>query len=229
MDGFDSFGLDAYLFEHDVHLLILGTLSAAERMLSQQVDKELAEIKAAVEKYGGNQRLDDDWVDTLSTHSEQLRFLRNNGLVALVSHLYRAMRDMATAANNFVENAGPDNYRKGSFGKKGEWALLLNEYEERFKIVFKSESPLNFLRPMVDARNCIVHDGGKPYRINDDLSLDESPAATFPSYVKGEGWSAEVEVSQELLEQNIVESAALVRFLAQRLGALENAREANRD
>jgi hypothetical protein len=222
LEGWDTYGLDADLFEQDAHILILNTLHAAEHTLSSNVDKTVADIKAGIAKYGGNQRFDDDYVDALSTYSEQIRFLRNNALVALVSRLQITVRKMADSATTFVPREKLDEYRKGRFGKKGEWPLLLNEFEKRFGIDFYSEAGLvDFITPLVAARNRIVHHGGEPFNMADDGTLIESTADGYREYVKGEGFNATVEVSEELLERTVAESARLVQFLAQRLRSLE--------
>lgn len=222
LEQFDSFGLNAYLFERDAHLLVLATLGAAEQMLSAQVDKEIAEIKVAVEKYGGSQRLDDNYVDALSTYTDQMRFLRNNALVALTSMLYTALREMADAAQWFAPGQGTDFYRNGSFGKKGEYPLILNEYEARFKVNFKEKDELvTFIGPMIEARNRIVHHGGKPYVEKEGGIVEETSAASFTEYVQGNGISAEIEVTDELLESDVKASVKLVRFLAEKLRVLE--------
>lgn len=169
-------------------------LGAGEAKLSLNVDNESADVKAAIEKYGPSERLSDDYVDTPQTHSEQIRFLHNSALVSLVSRLCEALRNMADHATLVVRRGGTPQYRNGKFGKKGDFIELFNEYHSRSGMFDSDTTPIDFVGPMVAARNRIAHHGSRAYKMNAGL-VDETSANHFKQYVKGSGWEAVVEVT----------------------------------
>jgi hypothetical protein len=216
----DIFEMELKHFEHDVHILIQGTLFAGLEKLSQQTDAQLAEILALSTRPRMNhERLSDVHVDTLATYGSQTTFLRNQALVALTSRLFMALRDMAKHALTF----SPRNPEKnGRYPGKSEWNRLWREYEERFRFDFKQEANrIAFIKPMVEARDRVVHHGAEANPIGDDGVLNTSFSDSNPQYVHGEGNAAEVRVSEELLRQNVQDSVELVRWISQRLRQME--------
>jgi hypothetical protein len=116
---------------------------------------------------------------------------------------------------------------------KSEFLRLWAEYGARFSIDFKAQANKTaFVEPMVRVRNQIVHEGAEADTWNATLeSLREGRAPTFdtafsrayPHFVTGEGWDAEVVVSQEQLESMCDDSVALARWLATELDAQDQA------
>src|SRR6267142_1500269 len=198
----DIFQMEFEQFESDVHILILGVTYAALEKLSEDADKQLAEIEAHITNAKVNQeRLVDEHTDTLAEHDSQTTFLMNLALVALSSRLFMALRDMAKQALLFSPR------QNGRYSGDGEWDRLSHEYKERFGFDFMRE----FVEPMVLARNQIVHDVGAA-----NLHSD-----SYRAYVRGEGNTAEVGVSQELLSRTVKDSVELVRWVSQRLRKTE--------
>jgi hypothetical protein len=78
--SFDSYGDEAHAFEREVYLLILNTLNAGLAHLSAVADRELADIKAALDKTTDDE-IENHFVDehtgVMSEFGEQARFLRN--------------------------------------------------------------------------------------------------------------------------------------------------------
>ena len=205
---FDSFRVESENFERDVHLLILGTLHAAKTYLSEELAAELAKIEKTLDKTrGGHQEyLADRHAELHWYYCDQERFVRNMAVVALASRLTHALREMARSAETF----SPRKKKYGG-GDKQQFQRLSIEYAERFGIDFSSNTDLiDFIEPMREVRNQIVHDGGQanPFKPLDVCSLDMSIddmvdrefSTKYPQFVSGEGPNAEVNVSQERLE-----------------------------
>ncbi|MCU1284163.1 MAG: hypothetical protein JWO13_513 [Acidobacteriales bacterium] len=216
LEDYDPFGLELSLFERDVHLLVLGTFGAAIAKLSEETDRNVAEIESLVKKYGGSSRLDDEYVETLSTHSDQTKFLRNNALVALVSRLQAAFLWMVRDARVFVTPPAPRN-RTDRFKDKGEWGSILNNIEQRFGIDFPA-TITDFLWPMVAARNRIVHHGADPYERRPDGTPDLNSASAFLEYVSAQG---EIDFGSAKLDLNAKAAVSLVRFAATEFRSLQ--------
>lgn len=210
-------------FQWDVHILIKGTLHAGIRFLDSEAKIELAKIEEWMKKPSSDeyqQHLVDEHVDVLATNDVQERFLRNMALVALASRLTHSLRTMARSAETFSP-------RKKRYGQKSmsEFTRLWVEYKERFGIDFDDKaSRIAFVEPMREVRNQIVHDGSEANTIkpldeiddrgSDSSVLDSRFSKKYPEYVRGEGIGAEVSVSQELLDKNIMASIELVGWLA---------------
>jgi hypothetical protein len=215
---FDGYAEEARRFEWDTNIQIIGTMNAGVQMLSQEVDKDLA----AIDKHLSNsepqwERLTDERVDVLSMYGEQMRFLRNSALVSLTSRLLQALRRMAQSAVWFSPRA-KGRYNDGRFGSKNEFKRLWNELEERFAFDMVANAALiDFLEPMVMARNQIVHEGSQVNVLKDDLTVDTSFSDAYPDYVSGTGLYVEVEAKEELLEKNFEAANNLVKWLAARL------------
>ena len=223
-------------FKWDVHILIEGTLEASIRYLDTEARTELGRIEEAIKKPLDDEyreHLVDEHVDVLATNSGQERFLRNMALVALASRLAHALRAMARSAELFSKR------REGRYGtnKASEFERLWAEYFERFGINVENSGRIAFVKSMVEVRNQIVHAGGeantwKPldkidWNTGDEGYLKTDFSKQYPEYVSGTGTSAEVSVSEELLDQNIKASIELVGWLAGELRSKELARTKN--
>jgi hypothetical protein len=228
-EHFDTYSLEAQIFEADVHLLIRNTLHAALEHLGTQEQKDLTAIEAALSRATDGevqQHLVDEHVDLLAQSLSQERFLRNMALVALSTLLTHALRKMARMAEHFCPSTHDYNGRS-------EFARLWTEYTERFSIDFKANAErIAFVESMRQVRNQIVHEGAEAHRWNtstlDSLrrgeeSVDTSFSQACPKFVTGEGWDAEVVVSHEQLDAMCHASIALVRWLATELDAQDRA------
>jgi hypothetical protein len=169
------------------------------------------------------EHLVDEHVDVLEQITSQERFLRNMALVALASRLMHALRKMARSAETFSP-------RKKRYGNKhmSEFGRLWIEYTERFDIDFvRNAERIAFVEPLRRVRNQIVHEGSEANTLKtiDDVDLDAgetgyldtSFSEAFPEYVAANGVGAEVSVSEELLDKNVIAAIELVGWLAGKL------------
>jgi hypothetical protein len=221
LSNMDFYGDEYRQFQRDVHLLILGTLEASIRYLDSQTRTELVKIEDVMKQPLDDeyqQHLVDEHVDVLSTNSDQERFVRNMALVALSSRLTHALRTMARSAQSFSK-------RKDRYAGKDEYKKLWREYTERFQINFGANAKrIKFVETMRRVRNQIVHEGAEANTAKplDKIDLNSGDAGLvdmkfskkYPEYVSGGGSTAEVNVSQEQLEEAIKRSAELVGWLA---------------
>jgi hypothetical protein len=213
-------------FQWDVHILIEGTLHAGIRYLDTESREELGKLEEWMKKPIGNEaheHLVDEHVDVLSRNYDQERFLRNMALVALATRLTHSLPQMARSAETF----SPRKKRYGK-GNQSEFNRLWLEYAERFNIDFNLNADrIAFVEPMRVVRNQIVHDGAEANTLKpfDEITLnngkleylDKRFSESYPEYVSGEEMSAEVNVSEELLEKNINAAIELVGWLAAEL------------
>jgi len=233
----DSFHWDVEYFERDVHILILGTLHAASTYLSDELKEDLAKLDTALESATGHyaEHLDGVRLEVMEYHYDQQRFLRNMGVVSLSSRLTHALNQMAIHAESFSP-------RKKAYPGKSEYERFWSEYKERFGLDFDAHAEfIAFVKPMVDVRNRIIHDGGQANRLKtmeestsgDTLSfeknLDRWFSNQYPQFVEGEGRSAEVKVSQEQLEDMLDQACKLVRWLAAEMRERQLAHAAAQD
>jgi hypothetical protein len=228
---FDFYESEYQQFQWDIHILIEGTLDASVEYLGTRVKSDLAQIEGALDKAyddDHHQYLIDEHVDVVETISSQERFLRNMALVALASRLTHALHDMARSAESFSS-------RKKRYGdsKKGEFAQLWAEYQERFGIDLEGEHKerIAFVETMRVVRNQIVHNGGEAnkYKFMDEINMDNGDAGftdmsfseKYPAYVSGSGIGAEVSVSKEQLQSMIEASVNLIGWLSKDLRSRE--------
>jgi len=221
---FEIYPLEADSFEADVRVLIQNTLRGALDQLSGAARAELTAIETALKKTTDDEAQDhlvDEHVDVLAQGLSQQRFLRNMALVALASRLTHALRRMARTAEHFRP-------RKKSYGRDSEFEQLWREYTDRFSIDFSANAPrIAFVEPMRKVRNRIVHDGAEANGWNSSTIeslqrgegpiLDTSFSEAYPEFVAGEGWDAEVVVSQEQIDSMCDAAVAVVRWLATEL------------
>jgi hypothetical protein len=155
----DQFHSEYLSFEKEIHILILGTLGAANKRLEVEFDEDTAKITAGLDEstIRGSERLTDDLTELDWFLHDQQRFLLNMAVVGLASRLTHALRQMARAAETF----SPRKKRYGSDGKdNSEFGRLWVEFRERFAIDVKADpNRVAFIEPLREVRNQIVHDG----------------------------------------------------------------------
>lgn len=232
MDHLDVYEMEASIFEADVNLLIRNTVYAALTHLSTVADKDLASIKKALATatdHDAQHYLVEESVAVMATSASQERFLRNMALVALASRLHHTLKTMARQAERF----SPTTH---NYSGKSEFLRLWNEYTTRFSIDFKVHAAkIAFVEPMVMVRNKIVHAGGEAnhwtpetheaLRNGCEPTFDTTFSDAHPDFVHGEGWNAEVVVSQDQIDKMCDAAMALVRWLAKELDVLDLAWE----
>jgi hypothetical protein len=172
----DQFHSEYLSFEKEIHILILGTLGAANKRLEVEFDEDTAKITAGLDEstIRGSERLTDDLTELDWFLHDQQRFLLNMAVVGLASRLTHALRQMARAAETF----SPRKKRYGSDGKdNSEFGRLWVEFRERFAIDVKADpNRVAFIEPLREVRNQIVHDGGvaNPYKFKTFRRLDST-------------------------------------------------------
>jgi hypothetical protein len=233
----DPFHSEVQDFDRDVHLLILGTLSAAKAYLYTALEKDVSAIDTRLEQASGEyaEHLYDQRAELMGYQFDQERFVRNMALVALSSRLIHALNEMA-------ENATGFRPRKSRYGGKrmSDFQRLWLEYFERFAIDFTANSyRIAFTDSMNAVRNKIVHAGGLANKFRplneipswgnvDDL-INRAFSIAHPQFVRGEGLWAEVTVNDDQLDEMVRKSIALVRWLAEELRRLQLADAAAED
>jgi hypothetical protein len=235
----DAFHFEYSNFERDVHILILGTLEAADKRLAAEFQEDTAKITAGMDEaavscseYHFDKLAELNWF-----FHDQQRFLLNMAVVGLASRLTHTLRQMARAAESFSpreKKYGPDGKDNSEFGR------LWVEFKERFDLDVKADSNrVAFITSLREVRNQIVHDGGiaNPYKYKQDIHealsdqegartpfdpsqmLDLKFSKAHPEFVDGEGSDAEVAVSQKQLEAMIKSSLELVKWCALQIRA----------
>lgn len=222
ISDYDIYSEEARRFDWDMHVQIIGTMEAAIEALSSTADENLATVDKKLAKSRANfDHLTDKRVDILSIYGEQTRFVRNSALVSLCSRLYQALRRMANSAERFSPRT-KGRYNDGRFGKNNEFKRLWNELEERFELdMVASSSLIEFVEPLVMARNQIVHEGSQVNVLWDDMTVDTTFSDAFPEYVDGTGMYVEVDAKEELLERNFEAATKLVKWVAEELRTKE--------
>jgi hypothetical protein len=236
----DPFYFEYSSFEREVHILILGTLDAANKRLEAEFQEDTAKITVGMDEatIRSSERLTDDLSELHWFLQDQQRFLRNMSAVGLASRLTHVLRQMARAGENFSpRNKG----RYSSDGKdKSEFGRLWVEFRERFNVDVKGNPDLIvFIQPLCAVRNQIVHEGGvaNPYKFKGDTlaapvdhggkgtpfdpneMLDLNFSTAFPEFVDGEGSDAKVAVSHEQLKKMVKGSLELVKWCAVQIRA----------
>jgi len=235
----DPFHCEYSRFEREVHILILGTLRAANQRLADEFEEDKAKITAGLDEstIRNSERLTDDLSELHWFLHDQQRFLLNMAVVGLASRLTHTLRQIARAAETF----SPRKKNYDSDGKdNSEFGRLWVEFRERFDVDVKADSDrAAFIQPLREVRNQIVHDGGiaNPYRFRQDIQeapfdperegtpfdpnkmLNLKFSAGFPEFVDGEGLDAEVAVSHEQLEYMVKSSLELVKWCAVQIRA----------
>ena len=222
----DRFGSELGNFERDVHMLILSTLDAGIKNLNAEAQEQDTDLKVHIENASDTalERIGEIQQEIRGYIDDQERFLRGMGLVALISRLIHALNVMARSA----EKLGARN--KDGYQGDDEFKELWNEYKQRFGITFGPQH-IQFIAPLRKARNMLVHKGGeanprkafqdRTLNVGDEGLYDLNFSKKYPHLVKGQGYAAEISISQEQLETAITKSVNLVRYVARELRARE--------
>jgi hypothetical protein len=223
---FNSFGSERENFERDVYMLILSGLDAGIANLNSEAKKREDELRPHFDNSNEavQERLADEMSDIWGYLADQERFLRNMGLVALLSRLTHALNKMASDAEIFAPR-DKDGYAGGDEFKK-----LWNEYRTRFGIAFSAKY-IQWVDPLRVARNQIVHKGGEanPPKSLADTDPDAGDAGfydltfskKYKRFVEGKGPLAMVRITQQQLEEAVKSSMKIVRYAAEELRAKE--------
>ena len=224
----DAYEAEANYFVEDVYVLVLNTLHASSRYLSEEAEKQQARIESHLEgaKDEPAGRLAQDHADIGIELAEQERFLRNQALVSLMSRLTYGLFRMTRLADTWNEPNLHGGSRHRNEDGRDEFKKIWREYRERFNINFSAKH-IGFVDRYRRVRNRIVHCGGQAntflsygeidFQTGIDGGLDESFSRDYPEFVTGEGRNAQVEVTDDLLELAASKSCALVAYAAQQL------------
>jgi hypothetical protein len=221
---YDFFRVEAESFERDVHILILGTLHASTTYLNEEAKREEVELLKHLETATGHaaERISERHAELWSGVAEQERFQRNMALVALLTRLTHAFRQVSRSAELWSVR-DPAGYGER---KDDEFKKLWAEYRARFDIDFGARH-IQFVEPLRNARNMIVHNGGDAVRVLPLSEIDPSKeegglydmsfVKNYPQFVTGNGTWAEVTISEQQLTLAIESSVRLVKYAAEGL------------
>jgi hypothetical protein len=223
----DVFRTDQDSFERDAHILILGTLHAGVTYLNTEAQKEEDDLAPHLKIVKGQQRaaVEDKIYEIWGYVGDQERFLRNMALVALIARLTHTLNSLARSAETFASRDP-----KGCKGSTGddEFKVLWKEYEARFGIKFGAKL-IQWIEPLRKARNLIVHKGGEanPLKPADQIDnymdfenhRDFAFSKKYPRLVEGDGYSAEVRITDKQIEKAVEKAVDLVRYAAKELRA----------
>lgn len=225
----DHYDAEAQSFLEDVHMLILHTLHASRQHLRNEAAKQHSEIEEHLEKAKGEtaERLAQDHADVGIQLAQQERFLRNQALVSVMSRLTHALLSMAKLSETW---GMPRTKNVGNEEGGDEFKKIWREYRERFGLNLSAKY-IGFVDRYRRVRNRIVHYGGEansylPFDEIDaeagfDGMLDFNFSNRCPEFVQGEGYSAEVDVTDELLDFAVSQSRELVIYVAKQLRVKE--------
>jgi hypothetical protein len=222
--GIDFFRHENRKFERDVETVVLGSLNAGIKSVRKQLERASAKCDERLKNASPEQEdwIVDDFIDVRADHEDQERFLRNIAVVALLSRLTHTMNKLAYAGSDF----GPRD-PKGYEGEN-EFQKLWREYRKRFGIIVPPKH-IQWIEPLRNARNRIVHYGGeanpiKPYTGSDAEASPEVPrdwsfSTKYPLYVDASDWNAEVRVTEQQLAYAAKKAVELTTWLAGELRA----------
>lgn len=222
----DSFGTEASAFERDVYILILTGLEAGLKLLNTETQTEDDKLMQHLPKAKGDaaEHLAQEQADMWIQLSQQEAFLRNMALVALMSRLTHALLSMLRHAEPWAPRdsdayAGQDEFKK-------IWA----DFRARFGLNLSARY-VGWIEPYRRARNRIVHNGGeanpmKPFEdididLGDEGMYDMSFSKKHCAFVSGSGFSAEVVVTEKLLDHAVKCAIRLVKHAAEEIRRLE--------
>jgi len=195
--GIDLFRMEADAFEHDVHVIILGTFEAGTTYLNEHA----AEIQ----------------VSSWSKLSDQVDFLRNMALVALLSRLIHALHQMCRQGDIFTSR-DPKGYAKP---KDDDFKRIWAEFSERFGTEFPSDW-VTLIDSLRRARNMIIHNGAEAKSAlpmdKVDFSTNEFYDTKFlTNYPQFVDQMERVVISDTQLHDAVGKSVELVKYAAERL------------
>jgi hypothetical protein len=222
----DSYHHEYEKFQEDAHTLILWPLHAAISNLKQEAEAEDAKLEPRLslskgeeaEHYANLQQQNWQYIN------DQERFLRNVALVALMSRLTHAILSMFRHAEPWAER-NPKGYEG-----KDEFKKIWSEFRVRFGLNLNARD-IKWVESYRCARNRIVHNGGeanvlKPFAVMDNDAGDVgmyylSFSKKYPAFVMGEGYNAEVVITEKLLDHAVEAAIRLVAHAAEELRKLE--------
>lgn len=211
--------------------MILDTLRAATTRLNEEASKQDAELKEHLEKAKGiaAQQLVEEQAHLWIGIIQKERFLRNQALVSLMSRLTHSLLRMARAAELWTGSKSQKQSGANEASNNGgndEFKKIWKDYRERCDLDLGPKY-IAFVDRYRRARNRIVHNGGEanPYLPFDEVDIeagsagwvDESFSKNYAEFVHGEGYNAEIDITDELLERCIQRSIELVRHVATQL------------
>ena len=217
--------IDYFLFEHrkferDVHTVVLESLEAGIKQLDRVFKRTSERVDARLEGATPEQEdwIIDDFIDIRADHEDQELFLRNIAIVALLARLTHVLRQFARHGDEIA--ARNDS---GYLGEN-EFQQLWAEFRQRFDIQVPPKH-IQWIEPLRRARNLIAHNGGLAnpikYEANEHGALqpkrDTSFSKRYPQFVEGEGYAAEVRITQIQLIRASTSAVALSAWLATRL------------
>ena len=202
---------EARQFEEDVHILVLGTLSAAQAHWRGRLDHELPALEAAIKQAEGEyaEHLVDEHTDELARYGEQVRFSLNSAVVSLVTLFVDTVRRMYCHLDISMPR------QPGRYPGKGELARLRSEALGRFGIDAEEwDARMAFIEPFVLARNLIVHNGGEADKELLDGTKDEDFRYRNPEWVDRDG---RVAVPETAVNDHVQRATDVVRWMASAL------------
>ncbi len=218
--GHNFFAFTARTFERDVQIIVLGSLEAGTKYLKRQLRREETKFEKSVDKAGPDSRgwYEESYGEFVMEVSDQMRFLRNMSLVALLDRLLHTLSTMAKSGDYFA----PRN--KVVYQGEDDFQRIYREYAERFDITFGAKQ-IQWIKPLRQARNLIVHNSGEvhlPNSTNDrtDRSTalyDVAFATKYGYLVDGKGHNAQIDVSELELNNAVAHAIALAQWAADQL------------
>jgi hypothetical protein len=224
--SWDSFQMEADAFERDVHMLIIKGLEAGTRLLTSETQAEDDKLMAhlAKGKRDAADHLAQEQADIWIELWQQEVFLRNMALVALMSRLTHALLSMLSSAEPWAPR------RSDAYNGQDEFKKIWGAFQSRFSLNFSSRY-IGWIEPYRRARNRIVHNGGQanPMKPFDEIDIDRGDEGMYDvsfskkycRFVHGSGFSAEVVVTEELLDHAVKCAIRLVKHAAGELRKLE--------
>ena len=221
----NSYATEVSLFEQDVYMLILTGLDAAIKLLKTNTQAEDDKLMVLPQAKGeAAEHLFQEQADIWIQLSQQEVFLRNQALVALMSRLTHTLHNML----RFAEPWAPRVPSPGD--GRNEFSKMWLEIRHRFGLEL-SASYVDWVERYRRARNRIVHNGGEANLVRpfDEIDIDAGVAGMYdlsfsrkyPTFVNGEGGSAQIVISEKLLNYAVEKAVRLVKYLSSELRKLE--------
>jgi hypothetical protein len=231
LQRWDGFRVNSTFFREDVRDLVLEPMRAAIAHLDTEAVKATDRLAPDTQGWSAED------LDTLSEKKgeieeraeDQKRFQRNMALVALLARLIYTLKQIAQLGEAITPRK-KDSYKERN-ARDSEFMELFREYRERFQIdlVAKESGRVAFIEPLRKARNKVVHEGGRanPFKHSSEVNLslgDEgflnlNFSKESPELVEGEGSGAQVNISEQQLDEAAASSIELVRWLASEMSA----------
>lgn len=216
----DFFRFEHQKFERDVHTVVLESLEAGIKQLDRVFKRTSDRFDARLEGAPPEQEdwIVDNFIDIRADHEDQVRFLRNIAIVALLARLTHVLRQFARHGDEIAARSD------SGYPGENEFQQLWAEFRLRFHIQLPPKH-IQWIEPLRRARNLIVHNGGEAnpikYEADEHGALipkrDTSFSKRYRQFVEGEDYSAEVRVTQIQLMRASTSAVELSAWLAKRL------------